>query len=443
QRRAHQDRRRKETQGGRDRADRQRSAAETGVERLEPGQRMQHAEPEQRDPCFEQREHSKRMGARADKERHAHAADTEPAHERAEQYPERRRRRTDHQGKQLKPDDLVDQRRTAARGEQREQGRENSIVHYGYRAGPASFCPAKPEHGISSHVVIRMDSPEARHYTVWSMRAAAPPCGAPKRRRTSSAQVPAPPPVQSLAGPCAALSAPEADNTRSIGMSKSNATPPGLRYSMEDSRLFRLLVESERDYAIFMLDSAGRVASWNAGAQAIKGYTRDEIIGRHFSCFYPKEQVDRGWPDYELTRAAADGRFEDESWRVRKDGSRFWANVVITALRDANGELIGFSKVTRDLTERRQQEESLRQSEERFRTLVEHVYDYAIFMLNPEGFVTTWNTGARQITGYEPDEIIGSHLSRFYPPEAIKAAWPEHELRVARMEGRFEDEGWR
>jgi len=226
-------------------------------------------------------------------------------------------------------------------------------------------------------------------------------------------------------------------------MSKSNASPPSFTHSMEDPRLFRLLVESERDYAIFMLDPAGRIASWNEGAEAIKGYTHDEIIGRHFSCFYPKEQVDRGWPDYELTRAAADGRFEDESWRVRKDGSRFWANVVITALRDANGDLIGFSKVTRDLTERRQQEEALRQSEERFRTLVEHVYDYAIFMLNPEGFVTTWNTGARQITGYEPDEIIGSHLSRFYPPEAIKAAWPEHELRVARMEGRFEDEGWR
>jgi PAS domain S-box-containing protein len=225
-------------------------------------------------------------------------------------------------------------------------------------------------------------------------------------------------------------------------MSKRIPTPTTL-HSMEDGRIFRLLVESVRDYAIFMLDPAGRVVSWNLGARAIKGYSADEIVGQHFSRFYPQEQVERGWPDYELTRAAADGHFEDESWRVRKDGSRFWANVVITALRDENGELLGFSKVTRDLTERRQQEEALRQSEERFRTLVEHVSDYAIFMLNPEGFVTTWNTGARQITGYEPDEIIGSHLSRFYPPEAIRSAWPEHELRVARMEGRFEDEGWR
>jgi PAS domain S-box-containing protein len=226
-------------------------------------------------------------------------------------------------------------------------------------------------------------------------------------------------------------------------MSKFTPTPLSLVHPPQDGRMFQLLVESVRDYAIFMLDPAGRVVSWNEGAEAIKGYSRDEILGRHFSCFYPKEQVDRGWPDYELTRAAADGRFEDESWRVRKDGSRFWANVIITALRDENGELLGFSKVTRDLSERRQQEEALRQSEERFRTLVEHVSDYAIFMLTPEGFVTTWNTGARQITGYEPDEIMGSHLSRFYPPEAIRAAWPEHELRVARMEGRFEDEGWR
>src|SRR5690606_11388231 len=206
---------------------------------------------------------------------------------------------------------------------------------------------------------------------------------------------------------------------------------------------YRLMVESVRDYAIFMLDPRGIVMSWNEGAAAITGYTPDEIIGSHFSRFYPKEAIERGWPAHELSRAAADGRIEDESWCVRKDGSLFWANVVITALRDERGELIGYSKVTRDLTERRQYEESLRQSEERFRMIVEDVADYAIFMLDAEGFVTTWNTGARQITGYEPEEILGSHLSRFYPPDAIQRAWPEHELRIARMEGRFEDEGWR
>lgn len=203
------------------------------------------------------------------------------------------------------------------------------------------------------------------------------------------------------------------------------------------------MVESIRDYAIFMLDPDGKIVSWNEGAVAITGYTADEIIGSHFSRFYPREAIERGWPEYELTRAAADGRFEDESWRLKKDGSRFWANVIITALRDEHGELIGFSKVTRDLSERRRYEELLRESEERFRMIIEHVSDYAIFMLDAEGFVTTWNSGARQITGYEPNEILGSHLSRLYPPDAIQRSWPEHELKIARMEGRFEDEGWR
>jgi PAS domain S-box-containing protein len=206
---------------------------------------------------------------------------------------------------------------------------------------------------------------------------------------------------------------------------------------------FRRLVESVRDYAIFMLDTTGHVVSWNEGARLIKGYTREEIVGSHFSRFYPKEQVERGWPSYELEQAAAVGRFEDENWRVRKDGSLFWANVVITALRNEEGELIGFSKVTRDLTDRRQHTEALRQSEQRFRTLVENVRDYAIFLLDTDGFVVTWNEGARHVKGYEAREIIGSHISRFYTPEDLKRGWPQHELSVATLEGRFEDEGWR
>jgi PAS domain S-box-containing protein len=210
-----------------------------------------------------------------------------------------------------------------------------------------------------------------------------------------------------------------------------------------DDAAFRRLVESVRDYAIFMLDASGYVVSWNEGARLIKGYSREEIIGSHFSRFYPKEQIERGWPAYELEQAAAVGRFEDENWRVRKDGSLFWANVVITALRNEKGELTGFSKVTRDLTERRQQNDALRQSEERFRALVENVRDYAIFLLDTEGFVATWNEGARQVKGYEAREIIGSHVSRFYTPEDLKRGWPQHELHVATREGRFEDEGWR
>jgi formate hydrogenlyase transcriptional activator len=122
---------------------------------------------------------------------------------------------------------------------------------------------------------------------------------------------------------------------------------------------FRLLVEGARDYAIFMLDPQGRVATWNSGAERIKGYRAEEIIGRHFSEFYPQEEVERGRPAHELEVAAAQGRFEDEGWRIRKDGSRFWANVIITALKGKDGQLVGFSKVTRDFTERKDAEESL------------------------------------------------------------------------------------
>lgn len=214
------------------------------------------------------------------------------------------------------------------------------------------------------------------------------------------------------------------------------------RRHLGDER-FRLMVEGVRDYAIFMLDPQGRVATWNAGAGRLKGYTADEIIGQHFSRFYPQEALDRGWPAEELRRATADGRIEDEGWRVRKDGSMFWANVVITALRDQSGGVRGFLKITRDLSERKQAEEALRQSEERFRLLVEGVKDYAIFMLDPEGRVASWNPGAERIKGYPAEEIIGQHFSKFYPQEAIDRGWPAHELKVARAEGRFEDEGWR
>jgi len=135
--------------------------------------------------------------------------------------------------------------------------------------------------------------------------------------------------------------------------------PHADRAFRESEDRFRLLVEQVRDYAILMLDPEGRVASWNAGAERFKGYRAEEIIGKHFSVFYPKEAIDEGWPEHELEVARTEGRFEDEGWRVRQDGSRFWANVVITALRDQAGNLKGFAKVTRDLTERKQAEEKL------------------------------------------------------------------------------------
>ncbi|AQV98019.1 hybrid sensor histidine kinase/response regulator [Cupriavidus necator] len=206
---------------------------------------------------------------------------------------------------------------------------------------------------------------------------------------------------------------------------------------------YRTLVEAIQDYAIFTLDVDGHVSSWNKGAARIKGYKREEILGKHFSRFYTPDAVARHWPEAELKAAAEQGRFEDEGWRVRKDGSRFWANVVITALRDAEGRLIGFGKVTRDLTNQRRAAEALRQSEETLRLLVEGVKDYAIFMLDPGGHIVSWNSGASYIKGYRRDEIIGRHFSVFYPQEDVAAGKPGRQLELARRAGRVEDEGWR
>ena len=205
----------------------------------------------------------------------------------------------------------------------------------------------------------------------------------------------------------------------------------------------QLLIEAVIDYGIFILDPQGFVVSWNTGAQKLKGYTASEIIGRHFSTFYSPEAVASGWPEEELRRAVRDGRVEDEGWRIRKDGSRFWANVTITPIYDDGGALTGFAKVTRDLTERRAHEEQLRASEERFRLLVESVRDYAIFMLDIDGTVRSWNAGAQAIKGYTADEIVGRHFSAFYTPQDREAGKPEHGLRTAIAKGRTEDEGWR
>jgi PAS domain S-box-containing protein len=204
-----------------------------------------------------------------------------------------------------------------------------------------------------------------------------------------------------------------------------------------------LLVESVTDYAIFMLDVEGRVMTWNLGAAKIKGYDANEIVGRHFSTFYLPADLAANKPDRELAEARELGRIEDEGWRLRKDGTVFWANIVITALRDHDGVLRGFAKVTRDQTQRRAAEERLRQVEERFRLLVEGITDYAIYMLDPGGRVTTWNNGAERMKGYTAQEAIGLELARFFPAEDVKSGRPERELAIAREQGRFEEEGWR
>jgi PAS domain S-box-containing protein len=211
----------------------------------------------------------------------------------------------------------------------------------------------------------------------------------------------------------------------------------------ETTELHRLLVETVRDYAIFALDPTGHVLTWNAGAQRFKGWRAEEIIGRHFSLFYSPVDLASNKPERMLRAAERNGSAEDEGWRIRKDGTRFWADVVITALRDKTGQLVGFAKVTRDLTERREAEEQLRRSEERFRLLVQSVKDYAIFMLDPDGRVATWNEGAQRIKGYSTKEIVGRHFSVFYPQQKVAERFPQYELKMAKETGRFEDEGWR
>ena len=210
----------------------------------------------------------------------------------------------------------------------------------------------------------------------------------------------------------------------------------------QDGR-YRLLVEAVTDYAIYLVNPQGIVSSWNAGAQRFKGYTAGEIIGQHFSRFYTDEDRQSGLAQYALETAAREGKFEGEGWRVRKDGTRFWAHVVIDAIRDPAGALVGFAKITRDLTERRQAELVLRRSEEQFRLLVQGVTDYAIYLLDPEGRITSWNAGAQRIKGYRPEEIIGSHFSRFYTDEDRAADAPRKALETALRDGRFEKEGWR
>jgi PAS domain S-box-containing protein len=214
--------------------------------------------------------------------------------------------------------------------------------------------------------------------------------------------------------------------------------------------LFRYLVTGVTDYAIFALDASGRIASWNPGAERIKGYKAEEAIGKHFSIFYTEEAKSSGHPDFELAEALAKGSYEEEGWRVRKDGTQFLANVTISALHDESGKHIGFAKVTRDLSERQKTTElaaqsvaDLEASESVFNLMIAAVKDYAIFLLSPEGFIQSWNAGAERIKGYSADEVIGKHFSIFYTQEAKDRKHPEYELEQAIKNGSYEEEGWR
>jgi PAS domain S-box-containing protein len=215
------------------------------------------------------------------------------------------------------------------------------------------------------------------------------------------------------------------------------------RAAAAGAEIFHRLIESVRDYAIFMLTPDGHIASWNSGAQLIKQYTAAEAIGRHFSMFYEPAAVASGWPEEELRRSLRDGRFEDEGWRVRKDGTRFWANVVISPLFDASGELLGYSKVTRDLTERRRHEEQLRESEERLRLIVDGVKDHAMFLLDLQGSIVSWNPAAQQVLGYAPSDVIGREAALLYPPQDRKAGRPQAEMAAAAHAGAYHTHAWK
>jgi PAS domain S-box-containing protein len=211
----------------------------------------------------------------------------------------------------------------------------------------------------------------------------------------------------------------------------------------ESERRFRLLVQGVSDYAIFMLDPSGIITNWNSGAQRIKGYQAEEVIGRHFGLFLSPRDRAAGLPGRALEIARREGRYEDEGRRYRKDGTRFWASVVLDAIHDDDGALLGFAKITRDITERRKDQEKLRESERQFRSLVKGVSDYALYMLDPNGIISSWNAGAERIKGYTADEVVGRHFSLFYADAERLAGVPTRVLATALEKGGFESEGWR
>jgi diguanylate cyclase (GGDEF)-like protein/PAS domain S-box-containing protein len=210
-----------------------------------------------------------------------------------------------------------------------------------------------------------------------------------------------------------------------------------------DDSMYRLLVESVTDYAIYMLSLDGAVSSWNPGAERNTGYRADEIVGQHFSLFYTDEDRERGLPQQMIARALSDGRIEGEGWRARKDGTHFWAHVTLQAIQDDKGRTVGVANITRDMTEQREREQKVLEQERTFRVLVQGVTDYAIYMLSPQGVVSNWNAGAERAKGYLADEIIGRHFSTFYRPEDQRRGLPERAMAIAREKGKFEGEGWR
>lgn len=220
---------------------------------------------------------------------------------------------------------------------------------------------------------------------------------------------------------------------------------------------YHKMIAEVRDYAIILLDRDGRVLDWNLGAEKLKGYSTEEIVGKSIKLFYPKEEKESKLPERLLGAAATNGSVTHEGWRIKKNGERFWGLVTITALHDDAGNVIGYSKVTRDLTDKKIAEDRvgnvieelkqlnarLAQSEERYHKMIDEVQDYAILLLSPTGDVLNWNAGAAVIKGYSPSEILGKNFRIFYSTEDREAGLPERLLDKARSEGRVSHEGWR
>jgi PAS domain S-box-containing protein len=209
-----------------------------------------------------------------------------------------------------------------------------------------------------------------------------------------------------------------------------------------DDSAYRRLVEGISDYAIFWLQPDGTVATWNKGAVEATGYPAAEALGAPFALLFPSDEQAAGEAQAFLKLALREQRSERDGWLVRRDGTQFWAQFVVDAVRDGE-QLLGFGVVMRDRTERKRVDEELRKSQEQFRVLVQGVADYAIYMLDPHGYVTSWNSGAERIKGYSPAEVIGSHYSKFFTEEDRARDEPTRNLLAAAREGRMETEGWR
>ena len=242
------------------------------------------------------------------------------------------------------------------------------------------------------------------------------------------------------------------DNIQNVREADQN-----LRDSLQDMRaaqrvllhsdyLFQTLVDSVTDYAIYMLDPQGNVVTWNVGAERSKGYKAEEVLGQNYSLFFLPVDVAAGVPARELAEAARTGRYETQAWRRRKDGSRFWALITLTAIRSAEGELHGFAKVTRDMTERKTAEEAGSRHNaqlERFRFIVESVADYVIFTLDAEGRIDSWSNGAQNVLGYSLLEALGQEYALVFTLAEREAGAPQAEMEEAARVGHCTTESWR